>query len=164
MIRTLVLQYYRLLRSLPKTHPSMRRWRTRCRHCGLFFLTHFRNAWRTDLYCPFGCRLAQRRAASNKRSAAYYQSKDGKIKKQALNRRRSLISPPVPPPPPPPQKPMPWPPEIVEHVRAVVSVIEGRPFTVPEILELLARILRQHRIARRRRRDQVVAWLNEFPP
>ena len=172
MIRVLVLQYYRLLRSLPKTHPSMRRWRTRCRHCGLFFLTYFRNAWRTDLYCPFGCRVAQRRAASNKRSAAYYQSKEGKIKKQALNRRRSLISPPVPPPVPPPlspplsppQKPMPWSPEIVEHVRAVVSVIEGRPFTRLEILELLARILRQHRNARRRRRDQVVAWLNEFPP
>jgi hypothetical protein len=52
----------------------------------------------------------------------------------------------------------------VEYVRTVVSVIEGRPFTVPEILELLARIVRQHRIARRRRRDQIVDWLNESPP
>ena len=162
MIRALVLQYYRLLRSLLKTHPSLRHWRTRCRHCGLFFLTYFRNAWRTDLYCPFGCRKAHRQAASAQRSLAYYQNKEGKIKKQALNRRRSSIAPPVPPSPP--KEPIPWPIDLVAHVRAVVREIEGRPFTVPEILELLARIVRQHRIARRRRRDQVVAWLNEFPP
>ena len=158
-----MLQYYRLLRSLLKTHPSLRRWRTRCRHCGLFFLTYFRNAWRTDLYCPYGCRDAHRKAASTRRSTAYYQNKEGKIKKQALNRQRSLVSP-SPAPPPRPREPLPWPREIVEHVRAVVSEIEGRPFAVPEILALLARILRQHRIARRCRRDQVVAWLNEFPP
>ena len=163
MIRALVLPYYRLLRSLPKTDPSLRRWRTRCRHCGLFFLTYFRNAWRTDLYCPFGCREAHRKAASNRRSLAYYQSKEGKIKKQALNRQRHLVSP-SPTPPPLPREPIPWPRDTVEYVRAVVSQIEGRPFTLPEILALLARIVRQHRIARRRRRDQVVAWLNEFPP
>lgn len=63
-----------------------------------------------------------------------------------------------------PKEPMPWPTDIVEHVQEVVGAIEGRAFSIPEILALLARILRQHRIARRRRRDQVVAWLNEFPP
>ena len=162
MIRALVLQYYRLLRSLRKTHPSLRQWRSRCRHCRIFFLTYFRNAWRSDLYCPYGCREAHRKIASNKRSTAYYQSTEGKAKKRALNRQRSLISPPLPPSLP--KEPMPWPREIVEHVREVVSQIEGHPFSIPEILALLTRILRQHRMVRRRRRDQIVAWLNEFPP
>ena len=163
MIRALVLQYYRLLRSLLKSHPSLRQWRTRCRHCRLFFLTHPRNAGRQDLGCHFGCREAHGKAASNQRSVAYYQTDEGKKRKQALNRRRFLLSAPLPPPPPP-REPMPWPTDLVAHVREIVSVIEGRPFTLREILELLARIVRQHRIARRTRRDQVVDWLNEFPP
>ena len=104
-----------------------------------------------------------RKAASNKRSTAYYQTAEGKIKRRALNQRRSRVARPAPPRPPP-QEPTAWPSEIVSHVRVVVSEIEGRPFTFPEILALLTRIVRQHRIARRRRRDQVVAWLNEFPP
>ena len=164
MIRALVLQYYRLLRSLPKTHPSLRRWRTRCCHCRLFFLTHPRNAGRQDLGCHFGCREAHGKKASNQRSVAYYQTDEGKKRKQALNRRRCLLSAPSPPPPPPPKEPRPWPTDLVAHVRQVVSEIEGRPFSLPEIVALLTRIVRQHRIVRRRRLDQVVAWLNEFPP
>jgi hypothetical protein len=157
------LQYYWLLRSIFKVHPSLRRWRTRCCHCRICFLTHPRNAGRQDLGCPFGCREVHRKAASNKRSTAYYQTAEGKIKRRALNQRRSRVAR-LGPPGPPPQEPTAWPGEIVRHVCAVVSEIEGRPFTFPEILALLTRIVRQHRIARRRRRDQVVAWLNEFPP
>ena len=59
---------------------------------------------------------------------------------------------------------MPWPIEIVEHVREVVSEIEGRWFSIPEILALLARIVRRRSLVRRSKHDKVVAWLNEYPP
>ena len=147
---------------LLKAHSALRRWRTRCRHCGLFFLTHPRNAGRKDLGCPFGCREAHRRVASQQRSTAYYQSKEGKLKKKALNRQRSLVGQPLSSAPA--KEPTALPRELVVHVQQVVSEIEGRPFSIPEILALLTRIVRQHRIVRRRRLDQVVAWLNEFPP
>jgi hypothetical protein len=53
---------------------------------------------------------------------------------------------------------------MVEHVRMAVSLIEGRRVSVEEILEMLARVLRQHSMCRRRKIDQTVAWLNENPP
>jgi hypothetical protein len=49
-------------------------------------------------------------------------------------------------------------------VRVVVSVIEGRRVLLAEVVEMLWRTLRQHRMVRRRRMDQSVAWLNEQPP
>ena len=165
-IRGLVLQYYQLLRSILQARPSLRQCLTRCWRCRIFFLTHPRNAGRSHLGCPFGCREAHRKAASNQRSLAYYQTDDGRKRKQALNQRRFLLSArasPLPPPPTPPE-PIPWPVTIVKHVQQVVSWIEGRALGWPEVLSLLRRIVRQHRIVRQPRRDQVVAWLNEFPP
>jgi hypothetical protein len=53
---------------------------------------------------------------------------------------------------------------MLEHVRMIVSLIEGREVRVVEILEMLARVLRQHRMCRRRKIDHAVAWLNENPP
>jgi hypothetical protein len=49
-------------------------------------------------------------------------------------------------------------------VRTVVSLIEGRRVVRREIEEMLARVLRQHSMARRRRIDQAVDWLNANPP
>ena len=54
----LVLQYYLLLRSVLRTRPLLRRCLARCRHCRIFFLTHWCNAGRKDLGCPFSCRTA----------------------------------------------------------------------------------------------------------
>ena len=59
---------------------------------------------------------------------------------------------------------MPWPIEIVKHVREVVSEIEGRWFSIPEILALLKRIVRRRSLVQRSKHDKVVAWLNEYPP
>jgi len=66
----------------------LRRCLTRCRHCGVFFLTHPRNAGRRNLGCPFGCRAAHRQQASTARSVAYYGSPEGKQKKRMHNGRR----------------------------------------------------------------------------
>ena len=54
--------------------------------------------------------------------------------------------------------------EIVRHVQQVVSWIEGRWLSFQEVLALLKRVVRQHSIVRKPRRDQVVDWLNEHPP
>ena len=55
----------------------------------ILFFTHPRNAGRTDLGCPFGCRQAHRRKSSTYRSTEYYRSDEGKQKKEELNKARS---------------------------------------------------------------------------
>ena len=162
MIAPLVLSYYVVLRSVLRLKPWLRKCLARCRHCGIFFLTDARNAGRQDLGCPFGCRRAHRQSESTRRSVDYYRQPEGQAKKRELNaRRRQTAWPPAPPSPPPPP---PWPRPILEYVRVVVSVIEGRPVLLSEVVEMLQRTLRQHRMVRKRRIDQSVAWLNEQPP
>jgi hypothetical protein len=144
---------------------------TRCRHCGIFFLTHPRNARRHDLRCPFGCREAHRKQASAQRSAAYYREPKGKRKKRDLNQRRprKYCPPKLAPNPPrtrtPKRRRRPrWNPQMVEYVRMVASLIEGRRISRGQVRRMLARKMRQHTMGRRRRIDQTVAWLNEEPP
>ncbi len=165
----MVLQYYALLRSVLKTCPSRRRCLTRCRHCRIFFLCDPRNAGRGDLGCPFGCAQAHRQRGSNQRSTAYYRdSNEGRLKKKIQNVKRrghgTGTSPTPSPSAPQPAPAHPWPEPIVNYVWLVVCWIEGRPVSIHEIRDMLVRVLRQHRMARRRRIDQVVAWLNERPP
>jgi len=126
---------------------------------------------RQDLGCPFGCREAYCKQQSMQRSVAYYQSKEGRDKKRDLNQRRPAAyrSPaPVLPAQPvkPPAQPVTatWPEPIVEHVQMVVSWIEHRAVDRAEILQLLANVLRQQGMGRRRRIDHTVAWLHEHPP
>jgi hypothetical protein len=157
----LVLAYYVLLRSIVRTRPELRRCRTRCRHCGIFFLTHPRNAGRCDLGCPFGCREEHRRRAAIQRSTAYYQDKEGKRRKAIQNGRRRQV-PKQPAAKPAPS--LPWPRPIVGYVRVVVGLIEGRTVTLEEVVEMLRQKMRQHSMGRRRRIDQAIARLNERPP
>lgn len=178
-VRPRVLEYYQVLRSLLRRQPQRRRCLTRCRHCRIFFLTDPRNTGRKDmprgkrqdLGCPFGCSEAYCKQQSTRRSVAYYQSKEGRDKKRDLNQRRPAAcrgQTPVPPrqPAPPPAQPAhaAWPQPILEHVQMVVGWIEHRPVGRAEILQLLANVLRQQGIGRRRRIDQTVTWLNEHPP
>jgi hypothetical protein len=161
----LILAYYVLLRSILRAQPELRRCRTRCRHCGIFFLADPRNASRRDLGCPFGCREAHRRRQANRRSTAYYQDKEGKQKKRQQNaKRRHAGAPAVDLAPAPVGAPLPWPRPIVEYVRMATSLIEGRAVRFAEVVEMLRRVLRQHSMARTRRRDKMVASLNERPP
>lgn len=46
--------------------------------------------------------------------------------------------------------------KIVKHVRMLVSLIEGRPVSLEEVLKMLARNKRQHRMSRERRLDYIV--------
>ena len=165
MVAPLVLSYYVVLRSIMRLKPWLRKCLARCRHCGIYFLTHARNAGRQDLGCPFGCRQAYRQSQSTRRSVAYYREPEGKVKKRQLNARRRKT--PAPPPPSPPlvqPLPLPWPRPILDYVRVVTSLIEGRRVLFSEVVEMLQRTLRQHRMVRTRRIDQSVAWLNAQPP
>lgn len=158
----LVLAYYRLVRSILKARPALRPCLCRCRHCRIFFLTHPRNAGRHDLRCPFGCREAHRKACSTRRSVAYYRDGEaGRQKKRQQNaRRRNPLLRPLSAP----QTPLPWPRPILEYVRVVTGLIEGRSVSWAEVLEMLARTVRQHRMVRERRGDQIVVWLHGHPP
>jgi hypothetical protein len=189
-----------VLRSVLVAKPHRRKCLSRCRHCGIFFLTHPRNAGRRNLRCPFGCRKAHRRRESIRRSTEYYQGEQGRKYKRRQNerqqeKRRSRIAteeqvegngsgeaaPPdphgpkakyggagptwsVPPQGTPTARFRPPPEHLTDYVRMVVSLIEERPVSRTEILEMLQRVLRQHTMSRRRRIDHTVAWLHEHPP
>ena len=150
----------------------MRRCLKRCRHCRIYFLTDRRNAGRKDerdvgrqdLRCPFGCSKAHDKQQSTQRSVAYYQTKEGKKKKQRLNQRRKTGKTPVPENEPPQPACASWPQPVVEHVRVVVSLIEGRRVSRDEILQMLTEVLRQPSLARQRKIDHAVSWLHENPP
>ena len=163
-------QYYVVLRSVRRARAELRRCVTRCRHCGIFFLTHPRNAGRRDLGCPFGCKEAHRKRRSTERSVEYYGTEEGKTKKKIQNgtrkhgearadQNRQLLSArqleragvrldAV----------------MVGYVRMVTSLIEARRVSDGEIVEMLVRVMRQHSIARRRRMDYVLAYLKKNAP
>jgi len=168
-VAALVLEYYLLLRSVLRAKPRLRACLSRCRHCRIFFLADPRNAGRRNLGCPFGCREAHRKQQSTRRSVAYYRDPKGKKKKSALNQRRAKL-PAHGPTTAAPGDSVPkngsgqWNEVMVEHVRMVSSWIEGRRVSRKEILTMLAKVLRQHTICRRRKIDQAVAWLKEHPP
>lgn len=157
----LVLAYYVLLRSILKAKPELRVCLTRCGHCRIFFLTDPRNAGRCDLGCPFGCREAHRQAESTRRSTAYYRDEVGREKKRQLNARRCQ---PTVQPIRPREAPLPWPRPLLEYLCNVIGLIEGRAVSLDQMVEMLARSMRQHRMVRRRRKDQTVVWLHGKPP
>ena len=155
-----MLSYYVVLRSVLRIKPWLRKCRARCRHCGIFFLTDPRNAGRRDLGCPFGCSRAHRQQQSTLRSVSYYREPEGKVKKQALNARRRKTPQPAAPPSPVSAEPAP----LLKYICMMVGLVEGRPVQLGEVIQMLERSARQHRMVRMRRIDQGVAWLHEQPP
>ena len=137
-----------------RTNPHLRECLCRCKHCGIFFITHPRNAGRCDLRCPFGCRQAHRKENSKRRSAEYYHSKEGKKKNKAHNRRRSLqLSSDNTSQDLPTQQSAIQPQEVIRdrkardtlyYIQMLVSLIEGRYISLDEILRMLQKIMRQH--------------------
>ena len=162
-VRTLVKQYYVVLRNVLRSHSHLRRCLSRCRHCRIFFLTHPRNAGRSDLRCPFGCREAHRKRRSTERSVAYYATAEGKAKKKMQNGKRAQGGVRADANPPVTEAPE-FPAGVVGYVAMVVSLIDGRRVSEAEILQMLMRAMRQHSMARRRRMDYVVAELNKHGP
>jgi hypothetical protein len=160
-VAPLVGSYYVVLRSVLRDKAWLRKCLVRCRHCGIFFLTDRRNAGRGDLGCPFGCSRAHRRRESTRRSLAYYREPEGKVKKQALNARRSRgrkISAA------PGMGAAPWPRALLLYLCVLMGLIEGRRVERWEVIAMLERTRRQHRMVRMARVDQAVAWFNARPP
>jgi hypothetical protein len=158
----LVLQYYVVLRSLLRVQSHLRRCLRRCRHCRIFFLTHPRNAGRSDLSCPFGCRQAHRKRRSTERSVAYYTTAEGQAKKKMQNGKRVRGGGGRAPAPPESGAGERY--SIVRYAAMVASLIEGRRVREAEMLRRLARAMRQHSMACRRRMDYVVAQLQKHGP
>ena len=177
----LVLEYYVVLRSVVRAKAHLRRCRTRCPHCGIFFLTHPCN-WkqRSLIRCAFGCRQEHRRREALRRSAAYYGDEQGKERKKRMNQRRCRLPPHQPSKDAAPALPRSRtrrPKQSVakgrtvkpsrgmlQHVRMVVSLIEGRSISRRQVQLMLAKILRQHTLTRRKQIDQTVRWLHKQPP
>ena len=159
----LVKQYYVVLRSVLRSRPDLRRCLRRCRHCRIFFLTDPRNAGRSDLRCPFGCREMHRKQRSTERSVAYYATAEGKAKKKMQNGKRAQGGVRADANPPLTQAPE-FPAAMVGYVAMVVSLIEGRRVSEAEVCQMLLRAMRQHSMARRRRMDYVVAQLHKHGP
>lgn len=153
--------YYVVLRSVLRDHRRLRPCLTRCRHCGIFFLTHPRNAGRRDLGCPFGCRAAHRRQGSTARSVEYYQSPEGKQKKRMQNgHRQDRLRPAAPDPCPGELELRRLEAGIVRYVGMAVSLIEGRKVREDEVVEMLVRAGRQHSMYRRRKIEYVLSYWN----
>jgi hypothetical protein len=95
---------------------------------------------------------------------AYYRTQEGKSKKLTQNgrRRRAQREPEETSRPEVGQGG--WNGRMVEHVRMVTSLIEGRRVGLEEILKMLSRALRQHGLGRMRRIDYIVGHLNKASP
>ena len=121
----------------------------RCRTCELPFLTSKSNEGRDDMRCPTGCWDHHDRADSNRRSADYYRTKQGQIKKEALNRRRSLVGGGRAEPKSRPSC-TPLLPVILRYYGWLIRVLDGIRLNGPELAELRAGILKK---VRQRSRD-----------
>lgn len=176
-VRSLVLEYYYVLRSVLRDRADLRRSLTHCVHCGIFFITDPRNAGRDDLRCPFGCREAHCKQSSTERSVAYYRTEEGKLKKQLQNgkRRRARSASECDIGSSEKKKQAEevlslrhggssFDEGIVLYLMMVTSLIEGRSVSLEEVLEMLLRVVRQHSMARRRRADYLVWHLKSNPP
>jgi len=159
-------EYYVVLRTILRTRPELRPCLRRCRHCRIFFLTHPRNARRCDLACPFGCRQAHRQRDSTRRSVEYYRSWEGKVKKALHNHNRRCRTRPAPVPgrahtadrvPGTQLEGTRFDAGLVCYVQMVTSLIEGRRVSEAEIVRMLVRAVRQHSMARRRRREYLLS-------
>jgi hypothetical protein len=128
-----------------------------------------------------------RRRCSTARSVAYYRTREGRRKKWAQNRKRGKRQPPGPSEPvasaeavavevgpaeagPPQQNSRArevgagFDGDMLCYLRMLASLIEQRRVTRDEIVQVLAKNLRQHSLVRRRSIDYRVWYLNENPP
>jgi hypothetical protein len=162
----LVLEYYSVLHAIFRGKPHLRRCLARCCLCRIYFLTHFRNAGRHDLRCPFGCRQAHCRQQSNQRSGAYYREPEGKRKKRDLNQRRAAKAPVSCPEAESAKVPLPGKisPVIVAHVQMALGLIEGRRIRRGEVMELLSKVLRQHTMEWKSQSGHVQSRPHKQPP
>lgn len=174
-VRESVLLYYWVLRQVLRDNPHLRICLTRCKHCGIFFLTHPRNAGRSDLSCPFGCRQAYQKENLKKRSIKYYQSEKGKKKKKERNERRNrqikpdnkgddLVNESSGQQEEVIQDEGLWDYGSLGYIQMVISLMEGRLISLDEVLRMMVKIWRQHSIDRRRRFVYAFTYPSQRPP
>lgn len=153
-----MLEYYRVIREVLHRDTGRRLVLSRCLHCGILFLTHPRNAGRRDLRCPFGCRQTHRKQSSTKRSIQYYQTPEGKLKKQLQNGRRTekqrLET----------QDSLALKEADLCYLQMLISIIEQRRVIRQEIELLLREKMRQHSIAKRLTAGYVCRYDDRKPP
>ncbi len=146
----------------------MRKYVSRCRHCGIFFFTDPRNECRKDLRCIFGCAKQHRKNESTRRSIEYY--RNNKDKKKAQNRKRTDKNLPDPCSPA----------AIIEktyqigqdkvyvetinYLSEIASLIEGEKINSSIILGVLRKKVRQHSMVKMKKADYIVNYLNNKPP
>jgi hypothetical protein len=53
---------------------------------------------------------------------------------------------------------------MLPYLQMVTGLIERRPVSLTEVVAMLLRVLRQHRMVRTRRIEQTLGWLHEEPP
>ena len=150
-----------------RSKPHLRHHLKHCRHCRIFFLTETSNIDRTDLGCPFGCSALHRTREASRRSAAYYRTEEGRGKKRALNRKRYLVYHDEESEPAAKEEAMAEErneESIIEHVRMVTSLIEGREVSLDEVKEMLKQKERQRSLTRQGRVDYLGPQLNKDPP
>jgi hypothetical protein len=141
------------------------------------------------LRCPFGCRQHHRKQRSSQRSTAYYQTAEGKVKKEIQNAKRKQKAARGEQQSCCPQEVRPQPsedslpediqlvlgevvltPDIVKssptlpYLTTVIRLIEGRPLRQSDLVAHLLEALRQHSMAYRTRTDYVLRFLHQHPP
>jgi len=142
VVVVLVQEYHVLLRSALRVRPHLRGCLVRCRDCRIFFPTHPRNAGRRDLRCPFGCRRTHQKRSSTQRSVGYYRTEEGRFKKRMQNgkrKRRGLTERKEEQFCGASMSAAGYDEAMLEHVRVVTSLIEGRKVSRQEVLEMLER-------------------------
>lgn len=108
-----------------------------------------------------------RKREGSQRSAAYYRTKEGRAKKCALNRKRYLVYHNGESEPEAKEEAMAEEcseEAIIEHVRMVTSLIEGREVSLDEVKEMLKQKERQRSLTRQQRVDYLGPQLNKDPP
>ena len=172
----LLRQYYVVVRAIVRREPKLRNCLTRCTHCRILFITHPRNAGRTDLRCPFGCRQAHRNQQSTQRSAAYYRAEEGKEKKRMQNSKRRKGTKSKAAPPKKQQATSTTattsttaaaakqPKAVIDYLQMMTSLIEGRQVGRDEVENLVERVLRQPSIDHEKRMDYLAQNLKKRPP
>lgn len=130
--------------------PKLARCRVTCILCGIEFICDPRNAGRKNPRCPFGCRVAHRKAESTKRSTAYYRTTSGRDKKRTLNQRRyeslsaaASAAAPTSAPAALRLNGSATVTRLLPYLCLVLTLIEDRPVTEDELRPVLERISRQ---------------------
>jgi len=150
VLRRLAAGYYRALRKALVRNPALRRLLYRCLDCHILFLTHPCNSksyGRKALRCPMGCKSHHRSTESNRRSAEYYRTPEGKQKKKELNARRSSQEGSTKEPLRPDVETENG--KLLGYLKFILEQVDRRRVTAPEVRELHAKIcafLRQHNL------------------